>query len=280
MRMLTQPRLWETKRCGIVHDMNLGIGGRRALVCASSRGLGRACAEALAAEGVNVVINGIDVDRLEQTARELRASYPAVSVEAVAGDITTGEGREALLAACPDPDILINNNAGPTPGSFLSKSYEDWLTALEDNMLAALMLIRAVLPAMIERRFGRIVNITSAMVTTPRPPMGISAGPRAGLTAVCKTIALDVAKHNVTINSLLPERFDTDRQRYMAQRDVELLGISYEEARQRMADSIAAGRLGRPEEFGATCAFVCSTYAGYMSGMNIHLDGGSDPALV
>lgn len=260
--------------------MDLGISGRKAIVCASSRGLGRACAEALAAEGVHVVINALDANRLEQTARELREAYPEVDVKAVAGDITTASGREAVLAACPDPDILINNNAGPTPGAFLSTSHEDWLGALESNMLAALMMMRAVLPAMTDRNFGRIVNITSAMVTAPRPAMGVSSGPRAALTAVCKGIALEVAKHNVTINNLLPERFDTDRQRYMAQRDVERLGISYEEARTMMVESIAAGRLGRAEEFGATCAFVCSTHAGYMSGMNIHLDGGSYPALI
>ena len=154
------------------------------------------------------------------------------------------------------------------------------MEALEANMLAALMLIRAVLPAMIERRFGRIVNITSAMVTTPRGHLGVSAGPRAGLTAVCKGIARDVARHNVTLNNLLPERFDTDRQRYMAERDMQRHGISMEEARQRIAQSIAAGRMGRPEELGATCAFVCSAHAGYMSGMNVHLDGGSYPGLV
>lgn len=260
--------------------MDLGIAGRRALICASSRGLGRACADALAAEGVHVVINGLNDERLQAAASEMRTAHPDVTVEAVAGDITTAEGREALLAACREPDILINNNAGPTPGPFLSKSDEDWLAALESNMLAALAMIRAVLPTMIERRFGRIVNITSAMVTTPRPPMGISSGPRAGLTAVCKGLALDVAKHNVTINNLLPERFDTDRQRYMARRDVDQLGITYEEARARMVSTIAAGRLGRPEEFGATCAFVCSAHSGYMSGMNIHLDGGSYPGLV
>lgn len=260
--------------------MDLGIAGRRALVCASTRGLGRACAEALAAEGVDVVINGLDPGGLERTAAELRERHPQVKVDAVAGDITTPEGRRAVLDASPEPDILINNNAGPKPMPFLSISHDDWLTALESNLLAALILMREVLPTMIERNFGRIVNITSAMVTTPRPPMAVSSGPRAALTAICKGLSLEVAEHNVTINNLLPERFDTDRQRYMAQRDVEQLGITYDEARRRMIQTIAAGRLGRPAEFGATCAFVCSAHASYMSGMNIHLDGGSYPGLV
>ena len=219
----------------------------------------RACAEALAAEG----------GRRRSTARRRSprgtaalARHPAVTIEAVAGDITTAEGRAALLGACPQPDILVNNNAGPTPAPFLDTTEEAWAEALEANMLAALMLIRAVLPAMIERRFGRIVNITSAMVTTPRGHLGVSAGPRAGLTAVCKGIARDVAKYDVTLNNLLPERFDTDRQRYMAERDMQRSGISMEEARERIAQTIAAGRMGRPEEFGATCAFVCSALRG------------------
>jgi 3-oxoacyl-[acyl-carrier protein] reductase len=260
--------------------VDLGIAGRQALVCASSRGLGRACAEALAAEGVHVTINGRDAERLEATARELRAAFPDVSVDAVAGDITTPEGRAALLGACPAPDILVNNNAGPPPSGFLETTDEAWAKALEANMLAAIALIRGVLPAMIERRFGRIVNITSAMVTTPRGHLGVSAGPRAGLTAVCKGIARDVAKHDVTVNNLLPERFDTDRQRFMAERDMQRLGITMEQARERIASTIAAERMGRPSEFGATCAFVCSAHAGYMSGMNIHLDGGSYPGLI
>jgi len=187
--------------------MDLGISGRRALVCASSSGLGRACAEALAAEGVNVTINGRDPDRLAQTAAELRDAFPAVEAEAVVGDITTPEGREALLQACPQPDILITNNAGPTPSPFLDTSEGAWTEALEGNMV-------------------------------------ISAGPRAGLTAVCKGISRDVARHNVTVNNLLPERFNTGRQREMAERDMQRHGISMEEARHRMAQTIAAQRMG------------------------------------
>lgn len=259
--------------------MELGIENRTAVVCASSRGLGKACASALAAEGVHVVINGRDQSVLDTTAGELKASTD-VNVTAVLGDVTTEDGRAALLSACPDPDILITNNAGPAPGTFLEKTHEDWVSALDGNMLAALALIRATLPEMQRRRFGRIVNITSAMVTTPRPPMGLSSGPRAGLTAVCKGLSVEVSPDNVTINNLLPERFDTDRQQFMIERDMELQGIDYEQARANILATIPAGRMGRLEEFGATCAFVCSEHAGYMTGMNIHLDGGAYPGLV
>jgi len=259
--------------------MDLGIAGKTAVVCASSRGLGKACAAALAAEGVNLIINGRTQGTLDTTALELSDAY-GVEVRAVLADITTPEGRASLLGACSAPDILVNNNAGPPPGKFLDKSYDDWVQALDSNMLAALMLIHAVLPGMCERQFGRIINITSAMVTTPRGWMGISSGPRAGLTAVCKGLSIDVSKNNVTINNLLPERFDTDRQRFMATRDSAANNISYEEARAKIVATIPAGRMGRPEEFGATCAFVCSAYAGYMTGMNIHLDGGAYPGLV
>jgi 3-oxoacyl-[acyl-carrier protein] reductase len=259
--------------------MDLGIAGRRAIVCASSRGLGRACAAALAAEGVHVVVNGREPEALSIATDELRAASD-VEITPVLGDVTTPDGRAALLQACPDPDILINNNAGPRPGPALEKTHEEWLEALDANMLSALALIREVVPAMRRRKFGRIVNITSAMVTTPRPPMGISSGPRAGLTAVCKTLSVELSPFNVTVNNLLPERFDTDRQAYMARRDMEARGVSYEEARASIIATIPAGRMGRPEEFGATCAFVCSAHAGYMTGMNIHLDGGAYPALV
>jgi 3-oxoacyl-[acyl-carrier protein] reductase len=259
--------------------MDLGIAGRSALVCASSRGLGKACAEALAAEGVNVVVNGRGEPELEATATELRERFD-VEVTAVRGDVTTEDGRAAILAACPAPDILVNNNAGPTPTPFLDITPEGWLKAMDANMLAAVLLIQAVLPEMRRRRFGRIVNITSAMVTTPRPPMPVSSGPRAALTAVCKGLSIEVSPDNVTINNLLPERFDTDRQQFMARRDMKRHGITYEQARANIVATIPAARMGRPEEFGATCAFVCSAYAGYMTGMNIHLDGGAYPGLV
>jgi 3-oxoacyl-[acyl-carrier protein] reductase len=259
--------------------MDLGISGRTAIVCASRSGLGRACAEALAAEGVNVIVNGRDQGRLDEAVAGIRKVAKG-KVTPVVGDVTTEEGRAALLAACPDPDILVNNNAGPSPRPFQEIAKADWLAAVEANMVAPLLLIHSVLPTMRERRFGRIVNITSAMVTTPRPYMGLSSGARAGLTAVLKGLSLDVARDNVTINNLLPERFDTDRQVQMAKAAVKRENISYEEARKRQVESIAARRLGDPREFGAACAFLCSAFGGFISGQNLHLDGGSYPALI
>jgi 3-oxoacyl-[acyl-carrier protein] reductase len=259
--------------------MDLGLTGKTAIVCASTSGLGRACAEALLAEGVHVVINGRHPERTEAVARELGETWPG-RVAGVTGDVTTIEGRAALLAARPNPDILINNNAGPEPGAFSSFDEAAWLEALSANMVAPLMLIRAVLPAMRQRKFGRIVNITSAMVTTPRPQMALSSGARAGLTAALKGLLLEVAQDNVTFNNLLPERFDTDRQVRMAKTAMERDGVTWDEARARQTKTIPAGRLGRPNEFGATCAFVCSVQASYMTGMNIRLDGGSYPALL
>jgi 3-oxoacyl-[acyl-carrier protein] reductase len=259
--------------------MDLGIEGRTALVCASSRGLGRACAEALAREGVDVFLNGRNPATLEETANEIRAIATA-RVATAAGDVTTDDGRASILEVCPEPDILVNNNAGPAPLDFEDIDHARWLEAVTANMVAPLLLTRAVLPAMRRRRFGRIVNITSAMVTTPRPHMTLSAAPRAGLTAALKGLSLDLAQYNVTINNLLPERFDTDRQHQMAKRAMERQGISYEEARAQQVASIAARRLGDPQELGATCAFLASELAGFISGQNIHLDGGSYPALI
>jgi 3-oxoacyl-[acyl-carrier protein] reductase len=259
--------------------MDLGIAGRQAIVCASSRGLGKACAEALAAEGVAIVLNGRDGISLEQTASDLRARF-RVEVEAVAGDVATPDTRGALLRACPDPDILVTNSGGPPPGAFSEIDREQWLHALDGNLVAGLLLIREVLDGMRGRRFGRIINITSAMVTTPRPHMMLSSAARAGLTAAVKGLSLEVARDNVTINNLLPERFDTDRQRFMAERVMATEGVTYQVARQRQVESIAAGRLGQPAELGAVCAFLCSAHAGYISGNNIHLDGGSYPALI
>ena len=195
--------------------MNLGIEGRTAIVCASSQGLGLACARALAQEGVHVLINGREQAKLDKSAAALR-EVARGDVIAIAADVTTTDGQAKLLAACPSPDILINNNSGPSPGNFADIERDRWLEAIEANMIAPLMLIRAVLPAMRQRRFGRIVNITSAMVTTPRPHMTVSSGARAGLTAAMKGLSLEVARDNVTINTLLPERFDTDRQHQMA----------------------------------------------------------------
>jgi 3-oxoacyl-[acyl-carrier protein] reductase len=258
--------------------MDLGIAGRRALVCASSRGLGRACARALAAEGVEIVVNGRDAVRLAATAEEIRRES-GVSVTAVVADLCTDEGRAALLAACPDPDILVNNNGGPPPGRFEDWDRARWLAALEANLLAPVLLIRAVIGGMRARRFGRIVNVTSAMVKAPHAAMGLSTAARSALTAVCKGLSREVARDNVTINNLLPERIDTDRQRFMAELRAKSGGVSIEQAYAEMAATIAAGRLGTPEEFGAACAFLCSAHAGFVSGQNLQVDGGSYPGV-
>jgi len=272
--------------------VDLGIQGRWAIVCASSQGLGRACAEALVGEGVNVVLNGRDPARLERTATELREAAAkaaaaagngapqSAEVLAVAADLTDPAGRAALLAAFPEPDILVTNNAGPKPGTLDQIGEEDFARALELHYWAPIALVRAVLGGMRARRFGRVVNITSAMVTTPRATMIASAGARAGLTAVMKALSREVAADNVTINNLLPERIDSGRQLQVARVEMERHAITFEEARRRQAASIAAGRLGRPSELGAACAFLCSVHAGYISGVNLHLDGGSYPGLV
>jgi 3-oxoacyl-[acyl-carrier protein] reductase len=259
--------------------MDLGIRGRRALVCASSQGLGLACAQALAQEGCEVWLNARRAVPLHAVAAALRAAT-GVPVHTVVADLNTEAGRDALLAACPAPDILVNNNAGPPPGQLADWDHSAWLGALEANLIAGVMLIRAVLPGMRERRFGRIVNITSAMVKTPHAAMGLSTAARAGLTAVSKALAREAVVDNVTINNLLPERFDTARQEFMAQRLMREHGITREEARQRIADTLPARRFGRPEEFGAACAFLCGAQSGFMTGQNLQLDGGAYAGLV
>jgi 3-oxoacyl-[acyl-carrier protein] reductase len=259
--------------------MDLGIKGRKALVCASSRGLGRACATSLAREGASVVINGRDAKTLSVTAKEIQEQTGAEIIPLVA-DLDQPEERDRLVAACPEADILVNNNAGPAPGRFEDWDHDQWLAGLESNLLAPAMMIRALLPGMKERGFGRIVNITSAMVKTPMAPMALSTTARSGLTALCKSISKQVAPFNVTINNLLPERIDTDRQVQMANVVAKLGGISYEEARAQQVASIAAGRLGLPSEFGDACAFLCSAQAGYISGQNLQLDGGSYDGLI
>ena len=259
--------------------MNLGLQGRKAIVCASSRGLGRACAMALAREGVAVVVNGRDVEQVEATAAAIRSETGA-EVTAVAADLCSDEGRARLVAACPEPDILVTNNGGPAPGRFEDWDHAAWLAALEQNLLAPALLIRAVIGGMRARRFGRIVNITSAMVKSPHPLMGLSTAARSALTAVCKGLSREVARDNVTINNLLPERIDTDRQRFMAGLQAAARGISIEQAYEDIAASIAANRLGTPEEFAAACIYLCSDQAGFVSGQNLQIDGGSYVGLI
>lgn len=259
--------------------MDLGIKGKKALVAASSSGLGLACATALAREGCIVFINGRDAQRLAQARAQIRLDV-GMEVTAVVADINTEAGRQALIAACPDADILVNNNSGPPPGVLSDWDHAAWTQALEANLLAPVLLIRSVLPGMRERKFGRIVNITSAMVKSPRAPMALSTTARTGLTAFAKAMSIEAAADNVTLNNLLPERIDTPRQVFMAQRMMKTQGIDMEEARRRIANTIAAKRFGTPGEFADACAFLCSAQAGFISGQNLQLDGGSYTGLI
>lgn len=259
--------------------MDLGIKGRKAIICASSKGLGKACAAALSREGVAVWINGRNDGPLAEAAAEIRAKTGG-TVATVKADINTDSGRKALIAACPEPDILVNNNEGPPPGKLADWDHDQWIAALEANMLPAVLLIRAVLPGMQQRKFGRIVNVTSAMVKSPRPHMGLSTAARAALTAFCKSQSGLVAPDNVTLNNLLPERIDTGRQQFMAERMMKAENITHEEARRRIASTVAAKRLGTPEEFGDACAYLCSAQAGFISGQNLQVDGGSYEGLI
>jgi 3-oxoacyl-[acyl-carrier protein] reductase len=254
--------------------MDLGIKGRRAIVCAASKGLGRGCAMALAREGVELVITARTAATLEATAAEIRAAT-GVKVTAVAGDIATEEGRAAALAACPDPDILVNNAGGPPPGDFRDWEREDWIKALDANMLTPIFLIRAVVDGMCARKFGRIVNITSGSVKSPIATLGMSNGARAGLTGFVAGLARQVAAHNVTINGLLPGPFLTDRLRSNAQAAADKAGRSVDEVLKERAQATPPRRLGDPDEFGAACAFLCAASSGYIVGQNLLLDGGA-----
>ena len=259
--------------------MDLGIAGKTAIVCASSRGLGRGCAMALAKEGVRVVVNGTKPDTLEKTAAEIRAATQA-EVIAVVGDVTTAEGRRALLDAAPEPDILVNNAGGPPPGDFREWTRDDWIKALDANMLSAIELIKATIDGMAARRFGRIVNITSVAVKAPISYLGLSNGARSGLTGFVSGLARDVARHNVTINNLLPGSFDTDRLRGNMHRTAERGGKSFEELYALRSEEESSGRFGTPEEFGAACAFLCAAGSGYITRQNMLLDGGTYPGVL
>lgn len=259
--------------------MDLGIRGRRALVCASSRGLGKACALALAREGCELVINGRDAETLAATAEEI-AGLTGIRPLSVAADISTEAGRAAFLLACPEPDILITNNGGPAPGRIQEWDHAAWLAAVEANMLSGILLIQAVVGGMRRRKFGRIVNITSAMVKSPRLPMALSTAARAGLTAFSKALANEAVRDNVTLNNLLPERIATDRLRYMTEQLARHKGCSLDEARDEMLSGIPARRFGTAEEFADACAFLCSAQAGYIAGQNLQLDGGSYAGII
>jgi 3-oxoacyl-[acyl-carrier protein] reductase len=255
--------------------MDLGIKGKRALVCASSKGLGKGCATALAEAGAIVTICSRTESAIQAAAKEIRDATGA-SVTAVACDITTPEGRKMSLDAVGGPlDILVNNAGGPPPGDFRTWTRDDWIKAIDANMLTAIELIKATIDGMIERKFGRIVNITSGAVKSPIAILGLSNGARTGLTGFCAGIAREVAQHNVTINGLLPGPFDTDRLRGNLKLRAERAGKTYEQYYKEEAAHNPAGRFGTAEEFGKACAFLCSAHAGFIVGQNLLMDGGA-----
>jgi len=253
--------------------MELGLRGKKAIVCASSRGLGRGCAEALAKEGVSLVINGINKDTAKRTAQEIAESFN-VDVEAVVADLDLPEGRAALLEACSDPDILVNNNGGPPPGNFRDWGKNEWDAGLTANLIAPVELIKATVDGMVERGFGRIVNITSIAVQMPFPGLAMSSAARSGLTAFVASVCREVASKNVTINNLQPGIFDTDRAQTGFKGAAQATGRTVEEARAGLIGNIPVGRLGTTDEFGHACAFLCSVHSGFITGQSLLLDGG------
>lgn len=259
--------------------MDLGIAGKWALVCAASKGLGKGCAQALVREGVHVVITARGREALEATAAELRALRTDVQVRAVAGDITTPEGRAAALAAAPQVDILVNNAGGPPPGDFRDWDREAWIKAVDANMLTPIELIKATVDGMAERGFGRVVNITSGAVKAPIDVLGLSNGARSGLTGFIAGLARQkrLAGRGVTLNNLLPGAYDTDRLRTTMKGQMDKTGQSFEQVSAARMAGIPAGRFGTSEEFGQTCAFLCSVHAGYITGQNLLTDGGAYP---
>ena len=256
--------------------MDYGIRDRKAIVCASSRGLGRACAMALAEAGCDVAISGRDEKTVAETAAEIRRLH-GVEVKEVVGDVSDRKVQEKLLGAFPQVDILVNNNGGPPPKDFRQLDRQAMLDGVTQNMVTPIELIQAVIDGMAERGFGRIVNITSLAVYQPIAGLDLSSGARAGLTSFLSGIARTVVGKNVTINNLLPGKFDTDRIRKTIEFVAEKSGRSYDEQAAKGNSEIPAGRLGRPEEFGQACAFLCSANAGYITGQNLRLDGGLFP---
>jgi 3-oxoacyl-[acyl-carrier protein] reductase len=259
--------------------MDLGIAGRKAIVCASSRGLGRACALALAHAKCEVVINGREGKALQATAAELRTATGSKIIE-VQADLATPDGQAALLHACPDPDILVNNNAGPPFRDFRQLTRAQMVDGVIANMVVAIELIQKVIDSMAARKFGRIVNITSGSVKMPLVGLDLSSGARAGLTAFLAGVARSVAASNVTINFLLPGTFDTERLRSNIASNAKNKGISFDEAKAERIASVPARRFGQPEELGAACAFLCSAQAGYLTGQNLLIDGGAFPGAL
>ena len=257
--------------------MDLGIAGRKAIVCASSRGLGRGCAFALAEAGCDVVLNGRNEETLAKTEAELKARFN-VGVTSIAADVSTSDGQKALLDACPDADILVNNNGGPPRKDYTELTREAMLDGVVQNMVTPIELIQALVPGMQARGFGRVVNITSMSVRMPIEGLDLSSGARAGLTAFLAGVCRQIAGTGVTINNILPGKMDTDRLRGGFERAAQMSGKSIEDVRASQAAEIPMGRFGNAEEFGQTCAFLCSIHAGYITGQNILLDGGLYPA--
>ncbi len=253
--------------------MDLGISEKKAIVCGSSRGLGKACAESLAKEGVEITINGVNEENLENTKKEFEDK--GFKVHSVLGPMEDENTRVELLKACPEPDILINNSGGPPPGNFFEWSEDDFLSAIKSNFTQSAMLMQSVLPGMKERKFGRIINILSAMVKNPHVIMGLSTSARSGLLGLSKGLSREMAQFNITINNLLPERIDTDRQTRVIEFQAKLAGISFEEAKQNMENELTAKRMGTVEEFSDLAAFLCSEQAAYISGQSISIDGGN-----
>ena len=259
--------------------MDLGIAGRKAIVCASSRGLGRACALALAHAKCEVVINGREGKSLQATAAELRTATGSKIIE-VQADLATADGQAALLQACPDPDILVNNNAGPPFRDFRQLTRAQMVDGVIANMVVAIELIQKVIDSMAARKFGRIVNITSGSVKMPIVGLDLSSGARAGLTAFLAGVARSVAASNITINFLLPGTFDTERLRSNITSNAKNKGISFDEAKAERIASVPARRFGQPDELGTACAFLCSAQAGYITGQNLLIDGGAFPGAL
>lgn len=259
--------------------MDLGIKGKKALVCASSKGLGLGCARALAAAGVDLVMNARGTEALEAAAAAIRADF-GVTVDTVAADVTTENGRKAVLNAASGVDILVTNAGGPPPGLWSDWDRDDFIRALDANMLTPIALMKALMPAMMERGWGRVVNITSQSVKAPIPQLGLSNAARTGLTGYVAGTARQVAGKGVTINNLLPGIHATDRADALDGGVVKAQGITLDEARKRRAATIPAGRYGTSEEFGAACAFLCSVHAGFIVGQNILLDGGATNATI
>lgn len=259
--------------------MDLGIAGRRAIVCAASKGLGRGCAEALAAAGVDLMLNARGAEALEATAAAIRERH-GVAVATVAADVTTPEGRALLLSTCADPDILVTNAGGPPPGVWTDWTHEDFLCAINANLLSAVALMQATVPAMMDRGWGRVVNVTSQAVKAPIPTLGLSNTARAGLTGFVAGMSRQVASRGVTVNNLLPGIHATDRADALDADVARAEGISLDAARARRAATIPARRYGTAEEFGAACAFLCSAHAGFIVGQNWLLDGGATNAIL